>query len=753
MPERQKNIFQAEQPSLTSVENFEQKKITDLLERDGILEKHQGVLVMDIERFMSKDYLDGIYNSNYLKSPGVFTRDAIFQNLSGNFEVVSKDDYELFSREGRKIESKPLFYIPDSKTKAFDPESIRNRSSHLDFWDIYQSAADRGISVKNWDIKITLGNGEQISLREFYLATRLFGDFQARRNQRKLEAFDYQKNSFVPVSAKWIKRNIGAMGKQGIASSAHRFFADHCKNLLNSGLISLRDFRIEPGDVSGTIMRKEKDLSQETSEYIMINGVRYYITKDNFNFEEKTYPRESIKIAELDKNTWGIIFKDSNREKILCTFNLISEEEKNKKKESIINNSDENLTNQEICNRTIVSVDEMKLMLRPWRITENNPGRKGDGGDTRLERLLDVGDYGYVRNMGDEFFRQTGIGMHNLNWREQLWLSAAFFNLTQSKQKQEIYDFTNKYGLAGLKTFLTCEFDLENGKKILDIGKNMPPIDAMKIFQKVGEIIKLAEDKKQEITGMVYEKATPDMEQDVREKLLWKANEIIINFSDAEKKDVVKLLADLESSRVEIMLLTSTLNTLKDQGKKVGIEDIRGMDVAVYEVGELVGEKKEEFRRKYEKPVTAMMEKSYAKIFAANPKAREKVKGNFEERFDNLENYRIYVLMFQGEAVAFSVIRPGNAEGEVISESTVVHPDAQKYSLGIAFLKKIMERESEKFTIRGKTRVNNPANDRYEEIGLKIDRERPTFIEEGEEYYWLKMESKKNSRLEYDKAA
>jgi hypothetical protein len=85
-----------------------------------------------------------------------------------------------------------------------------------------------------------------------------------------------------------------------------------------------------------------------------------------------------------------------------------------------------------------------------------------------------------------------------------------------------------------------------------------------------------------------------------------------------------------------------------------------------------------------------------------------------------------------------------------------VHPDAQKGSLGIAFLKKIFEREFSKYgtkIIRGKTRVNNPANDRYEEIGLKIDKERPKFIEEGEEYYWLKMESKKNSRLEYDKAA
>jgi hypothetical protein len=216
-----------------------------------------------------------------------------------------------------------------------------------------------------------------------------------------------------------------------------------------------------------------------------------------------------------------------------------------------------------------------------------------------------------------------------------------------------------------------------------------------------------------------------------------------LKFSGSTDKDVKKMIGDLENSRIQIDILSSLLKVAKENRIKLTPERIRDMKMESYELGELTGEEEVKFRRDYEDKVMVMMEKSYAKIFEKTPSAREKVRGNFQERFENLEKYRVYVLVFDGEAVAFSVIDPNNIkdceEGEVMSESTVVHPDVTQGCMGIAFLKKIFKREFLEHSvkgIRGKVRAGHPAGASYDKLGLVIDSGRPTFSESGVEYEW-----------------
>ena len=260
----------------------------------------------------------------------------------------------------------------------------------------------------------------------------------------------------------------------------------------------------------------------------------------------------------------------------------------------------------------------------------------------------------------------------------------------------------------------------------------------VKVFSKIAALTDKIEASLDELT---VNNKNIDIKK-IRLELLKRAHRIIQNFS-GENKDAAKLFQDLENSKAEITLLSSLLKVAKESGIKLTPKNIRGMKMETHKEGELAGDRGEEFRSKYEEAVMKMMRQSYAKVFEENPGAQAKVEANFKKRFENLDKYRVYLLMFQGEAAAFSVINPSSEKcglGEVMSESTVVHPETQgKGAIGIEFLKKIFAREFEdpKVTaIIGQVRLGHPAGKCYDAIGLKVDPRRPKFTEEGVEYEW-----------------
>ena len=119
--------------------------------------------------------------------------------------------------------------------------------------------------------------------------------------------------------------------------------------------------------------------------------------------------------------------------------------------------------------RTIVKKEEMQKRMHPWLISGENPKRKDETSEQYAERLSHISDYNYLHRITRDFLKETGMGIHNLNWREQQWLAAATFDLNTQGRKEDLLNFTKKFGLSGLKSFLTCDFDIENGKKLLKL--------------------------------------------------------------------------------------------------------------------------------------------------------------------------------------------------------------------------------------------------------------------------------------------
>lgn len=367
----------------------------------------------------------------------------------------------------------------------------------------------------------------------------------------------------------------------------------------------------------------------------------------------------------------------------------------------------------------------------------------------RLEHSANLDD---VITLIDKLQTEENIEIKkDLNFEEQFMLANLFKRIGEDRFNSWVHTMVHEKGKNGLKLLALVERKWDENIIWAKTWIEQNPEFSSKVaIKKYWELQKI-KDKSYELIKetLLSSELSRETLQNIENYFLAQTKKMLRDiYAEGKRRDmsVDEVEKRLELFCNKIILLVILLKTAKEQGLKLTPEMIRGMKMESHNVGELAGEKKAEFREKFEEPVMVMMRKCYAKIFEDNPEAQKKVEENFRGRFENLEKYRAYVLTFEfdgvEEAVAFSMIDPASKdceEGEVMSESTVVHPDAQKGSLGIAFLKKIFETEFEKYAVKvicGKVRAGHPAGGSYDAIGLKKDDSRPNFEEKGVEYEW-----------------
>jgi len=324
-----KNIYDM-MPPVRDREKLISKKTETETKKDPIKEKiiqlflDKGILQKDGEKWLF-DYAQ-YQEANITAKPidlgrengerRTATASVIFEKLK-DLKVLPVAD------NNKSDEPLPLFNIPQSVDEAFDPEKIATKKYVLNFWDLYQSIQRN---------QVTAENGEQIKTLDLVFATKLFHDFQAKRINGKLIVLDPQKKEMVKVSLEWLVKNIGV---DGLEKSIHGFLRDNCPNLLAKGLVKYEDFSVKSAGASGALIRQEKIMGNTTSSSASFDGVQYYIGKKQFNFDGKSYPTNKLKVVLLDKNTGGVVAIDNGKEKIICIFDFISQEEKEAKHDQL----------------------------------------------------------------------------------------------------------------------------------------------------------------------------------------------------------------------------------------------------------------------------------------------------------------------------------------------------------------------------------------------------------------------------------
>lgn len=713
---------------------FIKERLLSLLEKNDILSKNsEGIFVMDMKKFCSPDFINKFRHSYLCKinSKNIKASSHIIFEALSDLKVISTEDLAESLESEAQPRTKPLFNIPESIDEAFDPKKISSKEYYLNLWDIGKE--------KNLDKDIHATNGEVVNSKELFLATKLFRDFQAKRSSDgTLTVLDSESNNYVPLRTDWIIKNIGNIGTHELANSPHQFLLDNCPNLLKVGLIRIEDFKIKTGDKSGALVRKEFLLGNRTD--VMINGVRYYIARNNFIFNGESIPKKNIEVVILDQNTAGIIVNSRGIKKVRYVLPLLSEDEKNIKKQELLANAEGELSKKDITLNTFVKKEEMNGRLRPWLRTQDNPRREDETPARYAERISQMSDYGHTKKLGDDFTRSAKIGIHDkLNWREQQWLASGAFDLETLGKYQELLNFSSTYGIDGLKTFISCEFDIKNGQKILDIGEKLEHERARLIFKKASEIIDLAERKSQELEDIIAAEDTGKTDiSDIRFELLKKAASIITEFgqkiSIGEKTEIDSLLIDLEKTKAEIILLASVLRSARKKDERINLSEIKNLKLEKREMRKSDGLSHEE-----KEELLAICMHNYEKVFKDNPRALARVINGFKNELENLSGQTVFILKFQGQVVAFCRFKP-MAEGEMYTGSLNVTKDVQGLSVGNYFITSSINEMARDYKIKATTRKDNPANGSYQKQGFVLTQE---FREEdGTEYYEMQLDKR-----------
>lgn len=719
------------------------KRLLEKLGEENVIMDRDGQTVVDIQKLIAPEFIQK-FRYEYLgtKKNGKIQQASLdfIYNTLGDMPVVSFENMGNSSPD-HPAKAKPLFNLPENADEAFDPKKAKEKEYYLNYWDLSGKI--------KWNKKIKAKDGSEINPAELALFTKLFRDYGALRNEQG-ELVINDKGENRPVSVEWIWKNIGGFGNK-LPLSVHKFLREECPHLLKKGLLKYSDFKTMPGGAGGEMIRKEKEMKQKP-RYYSYDGIRYYIGRDNFQFEGEKIPMGQIVISELEKGKLAGISKIvDGQKKLLYVLDLLSSEEKAEKYQTVRSKYEQKhsrkLDEEKTAQHATVKKDDMQQRLRSWLRTSDNPPKKDETHEQYAERIALLQDFDFIKDTSDKFLKETGIGLHNLSWREQQWLCAAAHELKFDGDYARLIEFSKKFGLDGLKTFLHCEFDISKSKLILDLGEKLPEEKAKTVFAKSGELIDLAEKNSSQLLEHFQQTKAEIDQRDIKHELLRKSLNILERFSQANKQQIDELLTQLQSSRKEITILSALIHQLKNRNEDFGIENIKNLKLETREIGD-----QSEFSQELKKTVLDMAGQSYSKIYADNPKAFQKVMKKFETRLENIQDFRVYMLTFKGELVAFCTMQPTEANPKIVmAESLIADPEAQKSSAGMLFAKAALDMEIARVDveeIQGETRKDNPANEKYKQLlGFEFEKddngkEKPIpDLETGVEYF--KMSRKK----------
>jgi hypothetical protein len=658
------------------------EKIRDILRKENILVNMGGVNVFDVEEFLSDPVQEKIRKTTIdltEEKKKSITKTMLFSALR-DLKVLSWEDYLNRRKNNEDLVEKPLFNIPDSVEDAFDLEKIRNKEYYLNYWEIFgkEGAEQR----PTWDHDMIAKDRASINMKEFSFATKLFRDFQAQRNSNgELEVFDPGGKEYVKLSSEWMRKNFGALGSYGEKyNSPQQFLLNDCQNLLQRGLIKLSDFRIITSAPTSKLLRKEFFPTNQ-NPYVMIGKARYYIGREKFIFEDRSFPINNIKIVVLNENTAGVVLVQNEREDVICVIDLLDNQERMEK------------TAESDDMYPTIGKKELSGRMHSWKRTDDNLKFQNETEEAYAKRMDAMADYGYVKKVTQDFSLQ-GVGIHNLSWREQQWLVSAALALGDDYQR--MLEFGKKYQLDGLKTFLSCEYDLENGKKILELSEKLSFQSANLIFAKYNQISDIAERGVANLVKGYLRKndkgITKDQHEKIAASLLQKSKDLLLDFSQlvSSEKDIDEegLMRELEKTRTDVIFFTSVFKNFSKNNPEISFEDFKGLSFET-----LNGT---EFRDEDISRMISIAQKNYQEDEAMQKLVIESLQEGLQK-----ENSEFFVLRRGGEIMAFDRF---DDEGEYFYVGSLnVDADYRGSAIGEIIMRESFDRKAKEKPLQGIT--------------------------------------------------
>lgn len=362
--------------------------------------------------------------------------------------------------------------------------------------------------------------------------------------------------------------------------------------------------------------------------------------------------------------------------------------------------------------------DEKEIKAKLMDITLNTLSMEKSG-DTEEEKAkknkcLEELKKNYYKIANDKIFKETGVRLNNLSFREQ-GNFAMYFNEADENAKDELRDFVKKYGEDGIKSFLALEVGdkKDTGRRILEIGKEIKPEVAEVIFEKCAEIINQIEKSKEDIAEM-FNDVTDEEIRKINENLVTRVNKLITHFSDEfqasdNREDLnLSILHELERYRKDMILMASVYRTLKKEGREnVKVEDIKDVSFEIITAAKI----------STRKDFVAQMKDIYKANYASRPTFRDKLVESFTNTLETQgDKTKFYIYAKGGKILAFNRFDQ-RGEGRKYFGSFNVDLDVQNSCIGDALFKASIDKESKENEIEATCDIFSVATIMYVEKG------------------------------------
>ncbi len=715
------------------------RKVLDFLQTEGLLEKRDdGSWVLNTEAIVNSSRLGQIATKRLGRSRGNNRRNLktwdIVETLM-DVSVYDKSQLELRRDDQLGPVERPVIKLPRDKVSALKGDFDNGGLITIDSFDIGRD---------KWSREIVLDDGSVFNLAELAVAEKMHSLGCYRDEEGVLQMFDKDSDGYVKFGVKrfvelaGIKPRVKTLDEELVFENNASIFAKkYLSRLLEAGTLNERDFSRHSDSKSSEVLGDNRRILRPLLSFY---GIRYYIGRTHVFRDEVSakdtpvvsIPSPTAYTKRLDRSTVGIFDVINGKEKLVYYFPLLDEVEvkalRERTKERLVRDGKIS-TEAAISQYSIVDAEQMKRLIRPYHVTDFVVQRPGESARRYGEKTANASDVSFVTGGFQKIFHEAGVGMHNLPWSEQLIIADSIMS---ERNTSRLVSFAKKYGLSGLRTFLSLEHgERELGGGILSLGERLDQHDAQEIFDKYTEIVEVT----YKVTDSLRKnfKTTKDYDPAVvvriQEQLLLKGRKLLEDFARQVKNPKLqnsKLSGDLvrrqlEDIKADTLLFLASFKILKESGADIRLEDIKNTELSSLSASELAQEKDtvKEMRRIYDENYRSKDKEEDETL----TELRETLLGGFDKTLTE-GSATYYVLKHidanhkdTKEVVGFYRLEP-RPDGTVYFGSFNINPHYRGHQLGEAMMRQTLDRAAERNVLKADCISTYPISGNYIEGGF-----------------------------------
>ncbi len=715
---RHEQNIEIPQEEPTSLEKAKQlnPRLFEFLKKQDIFSEEDGRLAVNFQALASQRLP---YQNSRKDDRSKFTSLEVILYLSDLKGVVypSAEDQADFKKEER-----PVMVLPHSLEEIKNGEYAKKAlSAMLQPWEM-------GERFMQWKTPVVLKDNNPVNFAELATAKSLAKLKSKRTSQGVLEIFDETAGKYVKFSGESFFRltglRLGGMGK-GIDFNPLKYAKENLKNLFNLGLIKESDFRtVVNSETSRLYNVHERRTTPKNPHAAFTNssgqGANYYIG------------RKDVLVKQIDPDLAAIIEENGDGFKITEVLSLASGEEMEKVRNNAaakLRQRGQPITEKNLYLNTRFGKSYYSKHARGYHITDFLPPRQNEQPAEYFKRIAPLADPEFTLEKTQKFFQDSGVPVHSLPWSEQLVLSRAFL---EGVDENRLADFAKKYGLVGVRTFLSLDYDRGLGNRILDIGESLEHGLAAELFSKYGEIADAAKTSGEYLRGH-FQGNFSDSEkniQKVSENMLKKGKDLLVEFSSTKslsQLSAVELAAKLQGLKTEVMVFAQAFKAMPREAK-LNFNEVASTEIKDQDSSMLSFEEKLQMQE----------------IFTLNREQKypENLKNQTADEFKRTlsEPGHIFrILKHEGKIIAFLHFDTIGTN-EIYVGSLNLNPAAKGSPIAETFLTAALKEKGAINKIKAVVWKGNPVSRWYGMLGFKKVGEIANYHNTGETYWELERQ-------------